>query len=335
VHPAWFYNYSDTLSGCLRIEDDVRFDAPLYVRGSLCLEDDVRFSGSSLHVGGTFTAIDNASAGSATAPIPEVNVTGGCTGGNPDPHPCVSGPADRVWDADGVITRNPTTLTKPSVDLTYWYVNASPGPRNPCTVGSVPGGFDSGTGGTAVPPNPNRSRPTFNLTPGSPYSCQTASGRLSWTPGNPGTLLVDGTIFFDGNIRMTDGVSAVYRGRATIYSSGSVTLTDAVRLCGIAGCTASWDASANYLVFVAGASSGTGFTLEDDAVFQGGAYVVSNYRLEDSSRNWGPVIANQFTVRDASRTFLIPPVSLPAGAPGITPGRLTLQNVPDSYRSSG
>jgi hypothetical protein len=122
----------------------------------------------------------------------------------------VSGAADLVYDADGVITQNPTTLTKPPVDLTYWYQNASPGPLNACTVGSVPGGFDSGTGGTAVPPNPNRSRPSFDLTPSTAYSCQTATGQLTWTPGSPGTLVINGTIFFDGDISMSNNANAVY-----------------------------------------------------------------------------------------------------------------------------
>ncbi len=332
--PAWSYNFSDALSGCLTIANNATFTAPLYVRGNLCVSNNAHFTGSSLNVGGTLTVGNNGSVGYAGSPIAEVNVAGGCTGGSPNPHPCASGAADDVYDANSVITQNPTTLTKPTVDLEYWYQNASPGPLNPCTVGSVPGGFDSGTGGTSVPPNPNRSRPSFNLTPSTAYSCQTATGRLSWTPGSPGTLVVDGTIFFDGSISMSNNASAVYQGKATIYASGSVSISNNAKLCGISGCTASWNTNDNYLVLVVGAPSGTTFTISNNAVYQGAAYVVANYSLANNAANWGPVIANQLSIANNAGSFM-PLTSLPPGAPGYTGGAPTLQNVPDSYRSTG
>jgi len=333
--PVWSYNYSDALSGCLTIANNASFSAPLYVRGNLCVSNNAYFTGSSLHVGGTLTVGNNGSVGYSATPVPAVNVTGGCTGGSPDPHACVSGPTDKVYDGNGVVTQNPTTLTKPAVDLTYWYQNASPGPLNACTFGTgVPGGFDSGTGGTTVPPNPNRSRPSFTLTPASAYSCQTATGQLSWTPGNPGTLDIDGTIFFDGDIVVPNNANVVYQGRATIYASGTVLLSNNARLCGISGCTASWNTDTNYLVFVVGAPTGTTFTIRDNAVYQGGAYVVANYLLWNNAANWGPVVAGQLDIANNSGSF-IPLTSLPPGAPGYTAGAPTLQNVPDSYRSTG
>lgn len=331
--PVWFYNYSDALSGCLTIANNASFNAPLYVRGNLCVSNNAHFVGSSLHVGGTLTVGNNGSVGSAATPIPTVNVAGGCTGGSPDPHACVSGPADKVYAAGGAITQATTTLTKPAVDLPYWYQNASPGPASACTIGSVPGGFDSGTGGTAVPPNPNRSRPSFTLTPASSYSCQTATGQLSWTPGNPGTLVINGTIFFDGDIVVPTNANVVYQGRATIYASGTVLLDNNARLCGISGCSASWNTDTNYLVFVVGAPTGTTFTIRNNAVYQGAAYVVANYLLWNNAANWGPVVANQLDIANNSGSF-IPLTSLPAGAPGYTAGSPTLTNVPDSYRST-
>ena len=153
AHPSWAYNYSDALTGCLPI-GNATFNAPLYARGNLCIANNGHFTGSSLHVGGTLTVGNNGSVGYAVTPIPTVNVVGGCTGGSPNPHACVSGPADAVYDGTASSPRPVGTLTKPTVDLAYWYQNASPGPLNACTVGSMPGGFDSGTGGTAVPPNP-------------------------------------------------------------------------------------------------------------------------------------------------------------------------------------
>jgi Tfp pilus assembly protein PilX len=331
--PAWFYNYSDATSGCMTIKNNATFNAPIYVRGNLCLPNNAHVTGSSLHVGGTITVANNASVGYSATPVATVNVVGGCTGGSPNPHPCVSGIADRVYDGDGVVTQTPGTLTKPPVDLTYWYQNASPGPRNNCTTGSMPGGFDSGTGGTAVPPNPNRSRPTFTLTPATAYNCQTASGRLTWTPGSPGTLLINGTIYFDGNITLPNNANAVYQGTGTLYASGTITFNNNAKLCGISGCTASWDTNANYLVIVAGAATGTGLTIVNNAVFQGAAYVVSNYNLNNNGAMWGPVIAAQLDLGNNAGAWM-PLSGLPPGAPGYTAGVPTLQNVPDSYRST-
>jgi Tfp pilus assembly protein PilX len=332
--PAWSYNFSDAQSGCLSIANNASFSAPLYVRGNLCVSNNAHFTGSSLNVGGTLTVGNNGSVGSSGTPIPSVNVAGGCAGGSPNPHACVSGAADSVYATGGVITQNATTLTKPTVDLAYWYQNASPGPLNACTTGSMPGGFDSGASGTAVPPNPDRSRAAFDLTPSTAYTCRTSTGELSWTPGSPGTLVINGTIFFDGNISMSNNANAIYQGRATIYASGTVTLSNNAKLCGISGCTASWDTNSNYLVFVVGAPSGTTFTISNNAVYQGAAYVVADYSLANNSANWGPVIANQLSIANNAGSF-IPLTSLPAGAPGSSAGTPTLQNVPDSYRATG
>jgi hypothetical protein len=331
--PAWNYTFSDASSGCMTIKNNATFNSPLYVRGNLCVPNNSHVTGNYLHVGGTLTVGNNGSVGYSATPVATVNVVGGCTGGSPNPHPCVHGATDDVYDGNGVITQTPGTLTKPPVDLTYWYQNASPGPLSPCTTGSISGGFDSGTGGTAVPPNPNVSRPSFSLTPGTAYNCQTASGRLTWTPGNPGTLQIQGTIFFDGDITLPNNAYAVYTGTGTLYSSGAISMSNNARLCGIAGCTASWNTTANYLVLVAGASSGVGLDITNNAVFQGAAYVVSNFNLNNNAQIWGPVIANQLDLGNNAGSWM-PLSSLPAGAPGYTPGTTTLQNVPDSYRST-
>jgi hypothetical protein len=332
--PAWFYNYSDATTGCMTIKNNATFNAPLYVRGNLCVPNNSHVTGTSLHVGGRLTVGNLGSVGYPVAPVATVNVVGGCTGGSPNPHACVSGISDRVYDADGVVTQTPGTLTKPAVDLAYWYQNASPGPLHNCTTGSISGGFDSGTGGTAVPPNPNRSHPSFTLTPSTAYSCQTATGRLSWTPGSPGTLVVDGTIFFDGDITLPNNANAVYQGFGTLYASGTIMFNNNAKLCGISGCTASWDTDTNYLVIVAGAPTGTGLTIVNNAVFQGAAYVVSNYDLNNNGAMWGPVIAGQLDLGNNAGAW-IPLSALPPGAPGYTAGVPTLQNVPDSYRSTG
>jgi hypothetical protein len=67
-------------------------------------------------------------------------------------------------------------------------------------------------------------------------------------------------------------------------------------------------------------------------VYQGAAYVVSSYNLNNNGANWGPVIADQLDLGNNSGSF-IPLTDLPPGAPGYTAGAPTLQNVAESYRS--
>lgn len=65
------------------------------------------------------------------------------------------------------INQTPENLSKPSIDMAYWYTNSKPGPLNNCTVGSFPGGFDNDT-------TYNNSRSgSPEVTPtGSSYTCQ-------------------------------------------------------------------------------------------------------------------------------------------------------------------
>jgi hypothetical protein len=153
------------------------------------------------------------------------------------------------------------------------------------------------------------------------YDCRVVDGmgatvgRLSWSPGSPGTLTIAGTIFFDGNIHVAQ--DATYSGRATIYTSGTVTLDLNAELCGVAACDATWSPDTNLLLFAAGSSTDTvGFLLRNNAVYQGAAYVVNDYQLSNNATNWGPVVARQFTIEN--NAGLTKPITfVPPGSPGI------------------
>jgi hypothetical protein len=185
----------------------------------------------------------------------------------------------------------------------------------------MPGGFDNDT----IPLN--QSRATVDLTPSTAYSCSTSAGQISWTPGNPGTLTVSGVIFFDGDILMTDNAYAVYSGKATIYSSGTILLDNGARLCGIVGCTSSWNTAQNVLMFVAGEGSGTGFLIKNNSIYQGAAYVVGDYLCNNNGVNWGPVVANWIEI-DNNCDQTTPLAAMPSGAPGTTP---IVRIVPATY----
>jgi hypothetical protein len=315
----WEYAFADQPSGCMTIRNNATFVTPLYIKGDLCLSNNATYTGTKLYVGGTLT--NSGSVGSAGTPISTATIVGGCTGGAPNPHACTN--ADSVYAT--TINQTPNALTKPTVDLAGMYAAAKPGPLNGCTTGSVPGGFDNDT-------TRNRSRAQFDLTPNSNYTCRyvdgfgTTVGELTWNKGTS-TLTVAGIIYFDGDL-YTSG-NATYVGRATIYASGKITFANNATMCGISGCTSSWDTSNNVLMLVAGSSTdANGFMLSNGAQFQGAVYAVNDAYIDNNASQWGPVVVRSIYV-DNNATQNKALVRLPPGAPGVD---LTVQPAPAGWR---
>jgi hypothetical protein len=317
---AWQYLFSDSTAGCMDISNNATISAPLYVRGDLCLRPNSHFTGSDLQVGGTLSVNNNASVGFPGSPIDAAHITQGCKKGG-GPHVCTV--ADDVYA--GTIDSSTTTITKPALDLAKWYARAAPGPVRGCTAQSgSPPAFDSDT-------TLNVNGPTFNLGSGPGFDCRVVQGgktigRLTWAPATR-TLTVYGVIFFDGNIVVSG--DADYQGRATVYSSGTVALNNNVDFCGVGACDATWDTATNLIVLVAGSSTApVGFRISNNAVYQGAAYVNTDYDLSNNATNWGPVIARQLLISNNSGSTL-PLAFLPPGAPGLD---ATIQNASGSWR---
>ena len=208
-----------------RFDDDVhdprelgQRERPLLRQGQPLPPEHPQISGVNtvLHVGGTLTMNNSSHVATSQAPLAEVHVGGGCRVGNGAFHsPC--GIADASF-------RRPLRMQ-------YAQLREASG-RSPLLVLELKAGTQAGcTTQTGTPPafdtdgTMNRSLPSaVNLTPALAYDCQVKDaqgnllGRLAWTPGSPGTLTIAGTIFFDGDIAMTNSVNAVYVGRATIYA---------------------------------------------------------------------------------------------------------------------
>lgn len=330
---VWNYLYSDTApgGGCMQLSNSVVIDIPLYVRGDLCLSNSARITGQYVKVGGTLTLNNSASVGTAGTSITEAEIVGGCRlSGGAFQSPCSA--AQRVYAT--TIGTSPGGLVKPTVDLAGWYANANPGPLHACTSGSFPGGFDND--GVL-----NRSRGTIDLLPGSPYDCRVTDpvsgaliGRITWTPGLgvlPGTLLVAGTLFFDGTLDMSNNDYAVYQGRATIYASGAVSMSNNARLCGVAACDATWDASANLLALVAGSPSDAGFVMSNNSKLQGAAYAVNDFLESNNATVWGPIIARQLSIANSGLNHYVPLGTLLPGMPADYEQVTVLQNVPGGF----
>ena len=329
----WEYAFAAAPTACMTIRNNAVFKTPLYVNGNLCLSNNAMYRAPKIYVSGTLT--NGGTVGPPPPPPPgetlleRATLVGGCTGGVPNPHPCTA--ADRVYAQ--TITQTPAPLEKPPVDLNNAYLTAKPGPKANCNSGTgVPGGFDL-PGDTSM--TPNRNRALFDLTPNTSYTCQyrdasnNVVGELSWLAGSPGTLTVKGIVFFDGDIRHVG--NAVYQGRGTIYASGRITMSINATLCGIAGCSSSWDAYNNVLLFISGAglaSDTWGITMSNNSVFQGALYAVKGIYIDNNARQWGPMIADTIYVDNNADQYKAL-VRLPEGAPGI---EQTVQPVVGGWR---
>jgi hypothetical protein len=180
---------------------------------------------------------------------------------------------------------------------------------------------------------------------GAAYSCSVAGGgSISWVPGDPGTLTVDGTIFFDGDIVMVGSTRARIAGRGTVYTSGRVVMDSSIRLCGAftgSDCNFSagaWNPDVNLLTIVAG--SGTSglpsdtyaIELNSSVQWQGAFYAVGDFLHTSSAVAQGPVIARQIYYDSSIGTLAAPFVNLTPGAPSGSSGAATLTRVPGSWR---
>ena len=316
------YFFVDQPTGCFTLTNTVTMEVPLYVRGDLCLENNSIISSPAVHVMGDVNVNSpQASVGTSTAPIPDFSISEYCWRSGVQTA-CNASSTSRVWAS--AYGTSPPNITKPTVDLPYWYANANLGPLSGCSSGSFPGGFDNDV-------LLNVSRGNVDLTPASSYDCVKTDaggnvvGRIKWVPGatpsKPGKLTIAGVIFIDGNLTWSNLSIIEYDGRGTIYASGKLTIQNQADLCGVEACDATWDPSVDFLSFVVGSLTATGASdplsgdVGNKVTFQGALFLVNDYDQDNNSTIWGPVIARNATV---SNSTLFKP--LPGGLGGLPPG---------------
>jgi Tfp pilus assembly protein PilX len=348
-NPAWNYLYSDSPTGCMILQSSVRIKQKVYVKNDLCLGSSAQITSEAgeVSVGGEITIDSSAWIGFIT-PLPTLNLgstSAGCrkgafdSQGNPIGGGGYSYPCTLLHQVNAM-TQNHTipNVTKPPIDVAGWYADAKPGPAYPCTSSTgVPPTFDNNS-------LMDNTSPTVSLI-GAAYSCSVAGGgSISWVPGDPGTLTVDGTSFFDGDIVMSGSTRARVVGRGTVYTSGRVVMDSSIRLCGEfsgSDCNFSpgaWDPDVNLLTLVAG--SGTSglpsdtyaFELNSSVQWQGATYAVGDYLQTSSAVAQGPVIARQIHYDSSTGTTAAPFDELTPGAPSNSSGAATLTPVAGSWR---
>lgn len=358
-YSVWNYLYSDSTSTCLTISGGVTVSVPILARGNVCLSGSGHFIGSQLKVGGTVSDIGGSNIGTSGTPVSTVQV-GSCNSWNTDgtckTHTatgCTVQPSSTYTVAagtsycDGKHAPLYATSIGTNLDVT---------PQMPCIgqsstldptcTGTHNGTWDTLTAAynaqkaltkTGCPANLLDNDTTLNnsdtsitatmFPSNSSYDCKVGSNEIKWTATGQycgtGTLYVKGTLYFDGSASLSCGWKVQYTGQATLYFTGTFVQQGGTQLCGIAGCTASWNPSANGIIFIAGCwSNSTGSVLVTSncvqvtggSTAQWGAYATTQYSIAGGSSNMGPVLANTMSVGGGASS-LIPFSVMPPGTP--------------------
>lgn len=327
----WDYLFVDQPAGCITMGNSVTLDVALYVRGNLCLTNNSQINSPAVHLTGSLSVENSAQIGSAGSPIGEFAASGTCSYAG---SVTTCGPPSHVYAS--TVGTSPPTISKPTVDLNYWYANADLGPSSGCTTGSFPGGFDTDS-------TLNVSRGEVDLTPATAYDCRKVVGgqtvaQLKWAPGSPGTLTIKGVIYFDGHLTWSNLNLIQYDGKATIYGSGQVRIKNRADICGVPACDSTWDPRVDLLVFVAGSlvsQSSTdpiGGDIGNHVNFQGALYIVNDFDMDNNTTIWGPVITRSTTISNSALIHAPPfPIQWMQGMPGSTQTVVVVDPVQGSY----
>lgn len=388
---AWNYVFAKAVASpaaCdVTIDNSVALNVSLYVEGNLCFKNTGQLAETNasdpvnLEVRGKVVYLSGASKGIGekgppiSAQVTTAKIGGGCTTtsvGN-TAHTCAP-PGDWFYVKAGGYSTTAPAISAPvltNADYTSWYNAASPGPANPCS-NPGPSGIGARLANTTWDNDTtalngagsNGSAASFNLTPGTSYSCHTVDayghvvGALDWNASTK-VLSIRGVIYIDGSVYISNGSTNVYRGvdstgahpagsggsdglggQATLYISGSFTMSNGgTALCGwdtvndAAATTggncdfSKWTPNTSMLI-VAAHGSPTSASFANGAWYQGGLFGLANIDVGNSSQLEGPVITNTLTLGNSSTLKPLPIITdLPIGAPGNPNSKATVDNL--------
>ena len=291
----------------------------------------------------TYTgAVTTPAIGASGSPIVSADIGGTCKLNNNATAACDSNRG--VWAT--TVGGAPPPLVKPQIDLDWWWNNAKPGPKHPCTEpgNTFPNTFDNDAASTTVPNNSVGG--SAEITPmNASYTCQVKEngvlvGEISWSNVTH-VLKVKGTIYIDGDIRFDDNGQIVhYQGRAIIYSSDDIEFDE--RVCaggtGLTNCAATpatmaaWNPSTDLLTILAGnkdtvqsgspvlenaefdhSTQGSNSSQGDDpaapGAFQGIVYAKGNCQIHEFFKLSGPVICNRITIDEGAEPGILPVIN--------------------------
>jgi hypothetical protein len=264
----------------------VNITAPTYIAGNLCLTQTAQVTGSTtnLKVGGWLSLKQVSLIGTSASRVGSVQVGGGCPNGSSSSGCTINQSGGSIWDSSPSAQHAATAPTPDPLPAVNWSwmqtAQANSSPAASCTGGK------------------SFSDANFDLAPSFSYSCTSSIGSITYTVGNPGTLIVSGDLYFPNNLTV-GGQTVKYSGVASLFVGGSFTSANNANICvGIASgncdfanATVSsssnyWDTSSKVLLIQAqGAITATNLH------FQGGLYSQTSINLGGGqSQTQGPLV---------------------------------------------
>jgi hypothetical protein len=337
--PAWSYVYARATSNSTTcdviVNEHAVVDVNFYILGNLCLDNHGEILESNdanpvrVIVRGKVQLRNHGKVGASVSDrVSRAEVGGGCTSSISSPgHYCTA--ADDFFVDE--YSQTPTVIDPPVADHVGWYAAAKPGPGFPCTTASGPAPtWDTDT---TLNLATTGSAPTFNLTPGSDYTCRYVQngaivGELSWVASTR-TLTVRGVMYYDGNMTASGAVN-VYDGGATIFLTGTLTTSNGTEFCAVKIGTecdfGGWNPNAEMLVFaVNGGSATNSVSFGNDTRFQGALHAKNTIDLGNDTHVEGPMITERLSLGQHVELVPLPDITaVPVGTPGNPTTQATL-----------
>jgi Tfp pilus assembly protein PilX len=313
-------------------------DTPLYVIGNMCLSGqgsvmkeqtggqsiDLQVGGK-LSLSGSGTSVGDWTTNPVT-PITSGAVVGGCTNGDVTTATTTCNSTNYHYSVKNTGVFIPQSdPERSSTQIASDYSTFDPGPKHACANGSI--NFDTTPNGAS---EPDGNSSTFELAPtNSDYTCVSTSGasvgQLSWNHTTH-VLTVNGSIFFDGNVTISNNVT--YVGTAVIEVMGTVTFQgNNLQVCAQnTSCLFSnWQGSSGHNDMLMLASVKTNLSpaikFQDNAqTFQGSLFTqpTSNITfVKNGDQTQGPMAIGSFDATFNNATIQPLPVikNMPVGAP--------------------
>jgi hypothetical protein len=372
------------VNGNITFQNTASVHAPLYVTGNVtfatgqgsgpnvdgtkCPNPVPAGKPGCLNIGGNLDLqANNSSVGTSSSPIPDAHIVGSCKYQTVTASPCGATPPT-AWTGTNVFATTHDNTLKPRpflpmttsntpalcadtanyscLDFDNWYQAASPGPYDPCP-GLPRSVFDNNsTRDNSVPTS-------FNLTPSTPYTCETATGgRLKWDPtggvNGDGQLTINGTVYIDGSAYVGSQGNKVYSyaGVGAIWLSGSFSMTNAEMCAALIkqgqwqcdmSASSNWNPNKIALAIVANGNGYAGGPSDANVAcacsadiktsqFQGILAGTNTINMDTSSQVQGPIMSvNAAVIPSQSLNLTFPPIPFaPSSAPGQPPPKAVL-----------
>jgi hypothetical protein len=344
---SWSYIYAKhTGSECdMTFTNNSDINASIYAAGNFCLVNPTSLSGPAsatapqvkLYVKGYLKKSKQVNIGSSAQPLSVVGLQNGCyddysfSTNLGTYYPAAScGSARKIYPTASSTVPN---VIAPTADFAAWYPWASPGPNSPCITGSNAPPFDDDV---VDPSNPLASKDNgltsvVDLAPTTSYTCQTATGELSWN-ASTGKLTIDGTVYIDGSAKV-EGKVVDYDGYGALYLSGTFLVKNAW-LCGkvLSGAcdTMGWlnQGDDRDVLVVSAEQQGLGGSTPQSQVpagdsiqigsaeFQGALYGRFAVEMSQSSKMQGPVVSDTTIFNQTGGSPFPVLAKVPFGTPG-------------------